>query len=251
MVDIGWAAATALLHMVLVGVLLAPLMWWRARRGGCPILAPGGARSLIAAAGIYLVAHGVLSLPRVGFFAELSYNWQNKLLLFALMVLAIWLRPPVTWRDVGVARPRRGWWIPIVVAFAGMVGLNLLGGPQFATDTETFLFQAVVPGLDEELLFRGVLLLVLHRTLTGRRSMWRDEVGWEVPITCLLFGLVHGLHVVSGWELTFDPADIIVTGLLGLLLTWIRIRWASLLPAVLAHNAINTAATVANAMLGR
>lgn len=103
-----------------------------------------------------------------------------------------------------------------------------------------------MPGLDEDLLHRGVLLLLLHRALTGRRPTWGSKVGWAVPITCLLFGLAHGLFVTSGWKVIFDPANIVLTGLLGLVLVWIRIRWASLWPPILAHNAINIAATLAN-----
>ena len=76
--------------------------------------------------------------------------------------------------------------LPVLVISAVMLGLSLAEPQMSAVDTETVLFQAIVPGLDEELLFRGVLVLVLHRALTGRRSMWRGEAGWEVPITCLL-----------------------------------------------------------------
>ena len=248
MADIGWAMVRQLLHLALTSVLLAPMIWWRARRGGYPMLAPGGTRLLIAVAGIYVVMQGVLSLPHVGFFAELAWNWQNKLLLIALTVLAIWRWPTLTWHEIGVRRPRRGWWVPVVVVFPVMVGINLLGGPQIATDTETVLYQALLPGLDEELLFRGVLLLLLHRALTARRSMWRAEVGWEVPITCLLFALAHGLQVGAGWSFQVDIASFIASGLIGLVLVWIRIRWDSLWPAVLAHNAINTAAVLANAV---
>lgn len=248
MTDVAFKAVTVLLHLLVVGVVLTPLIWWRARRGGYPMLASGGARTLVAASAIYVVAMCVLSLPRVGFFADLSWNWQNKLLLLAMLVLLVWRWTAVTWRDVGVRRPRRGWWIPVIAAFAVMLGLNLLGGPEVETGTETFAFMAVVPGLDEELLYRGVLLLLLHRALTGRRPTWGANVGWEVPIICLLFALAHGLFVTSGWQVTFDPANIVITGLVGLVLVWIRIRWASLWPSILAHNAINIAAALANTM---
>lgn len=248
MPDLGWAAATGLLHLVVVGALLTPLVWWRARRGNDPMLAPGGGRSLLAAAVVYFLAHLVLSLPRVGFFAELNYNWQNKLFLLALMVLAVRLWPSLSRGAVGVRRPRRGWWIPVLVVFAVMLGLNLVGEALMEPDAEALLFQAIVPGLDEELLFRGLLLTLVQRSLTGRRSMWRSEVGWEVPVTCLLFGLAHGLSVEGGWAMTFDLGQVLFTGLVGLMLVWIRIRWASLWPAVLAHNAFNFSVTVANAL---
>lgn len=248
MAEVGWAAATALLHLLGMVLVVTPLIWWRARRDGHPPTRSGGGRLLVAAGVVYVVAQCLLSLPPVGFFAELDWNWQNKLLLLTVTVLAIWSWPGLTWREIGVCRPRRGWWVPVVLAFAVMLGLNLLGGPSMQTTTETFLFQAIMPGLDEELLYRGLLLILLHRALTGRRAMWRADVGWEVPITCVLFGLVHGLHLQAGWQVMFEPAQVVITGLLGLLLVWIRIRWASLWPAILAHNAINTAAVVANTM---
>ena len=246
MSEVGWAALTALAHLAVVGAILAPLIWWQGRRSGHPVLAPGGARTLATVAGIYLAMNCVLTLPRVGFFADLSWNWQNKLLLVALTALAITLWPSLTWRAVGARRPRRGWWMPVVGAFAVMLGLNMLGGPQITTDAETFLFQALVPGLDEELLYRGVLLLLLHRALAARRTMWRGTAGWEVPITCLLFGLAHGLYLSTGWAIALDVPSILVSGLLGLVLVWVRIRWDSLWPAVLTHNAINVAAVLAN-----
>lgn len=194
---------------MVAGVILAPLIAWRARLGGYRMLTRDGARTLLVVAGVYIVMHCVLALPRLGFFADLGWNWQNKLLLAALTALAITLWSPLTWHSVGLRRPRRGWLIPVVGAFAVMLGLNVLGGPQITTDAETFLFQALVPGLDEELLYRGVLLLLLHRTLAARRTMWRGEVGWAAPIICLLFGLAHGLHVEARWAITLDVAAVL------------------------------------------
>lgn len=244
----GWAAATGLLHLVVIGVLLAPLIWWRSRRGGYPMLAPSGGRSLLATAVVYLLAHVVLSLPRAGVFAELSYNWQNKLLLFGLLVLTVRWWPSLSRHELGIRRPRRGWWIPVLVVFGVMLGLNLVGEALMEPDAEALLYQAIVPGLDEELLFRGLLLVLVRRSLMGHRPMWRAEVGWEVPITCLLFGLAHGLSVGSGGQVDVDPGQVVFTGLVGLMLVWIRLRWASLWPAVLAHNAFNSSVTVANAL---
>lgn len=62
MSDIGWAVATALLHLLVVGVVLTPLIWWCARRGGCSMLSPDGTPTLIVASVIYIAAHCELSL---------------------------------------------------------------------------------------------------------------------------------------------------------------------------------------------
>jgi membrane protease YdiL (CAAX protease family) len=40
----------------------------------------------------------------------------------------------------------------------------------------------------------------------------------------------------------------VVTALIGLALVWLRVRWDSLWPAVLAHNGWNTSVVVSNAL---
>lgn len=117
-------------------------------------------------------------------------------------------------------------------------------------EAESFLFHAIMPGLDEELLFRGFLLWQLVRALySTQRSeeakAWRDR--WLTVTISLLFGLGHGLMFTNGFELTFDIASVVFTGLLGAAFMEIRLRWDSLLPAVLAHNAWNSSIAVANA----
>lgn len=160
MTDIGWAVASGALHLLVVGVIFGPLVWWRARRRRERAIGPGGWRTLALAGGIYLTAIIVLNLPRVGFFADLTFNWQNKLLLVLLLAVAVRGWPGLTWRGVGVRRPARRWWVPVLAIVLGALGLQLLGGPmaEVTPTVEAAAFQAVVPGLDEELLFRGVLL---------------------------------------------------------------------------------------------
>ncbi|GAA1971519.1 hypothetical protein GCM10009718_03970 [Isoptericola halotolerans] len=168
-----------------------------------------------------------------------------------LLAVLVTLSPSLSWRDVGVRRPRAGWWVPVVGVVGGALGLQALIGPLstgLTPDLETSLFQSLVPGLDEELFFRGVLLLLLDRALRARRSMWGGQVGWSVVISTLLFGLGHGLAVQSGPELVVEPASIVTTALVGLLLVWLRVRWDSLWPVFLAHNGWNASVVVANAL---
>lgn len=118
-------------------------------------------------------------------------------------------------------------------------------------DAEALAFQAIVPGLDEELLFRGVLLFLsraLHRLAPGEQRGER-RIHWAAVFNCLLFGVAHGLMVTDEFEPIFDPGYILVTTLLGSFLIWVRIRWDSLLPAVLAHNALNSSIVVASMLV--
>jgi uncharacterized protein len=116
---LGWALATGVLHVVVVAVVVGPLIWWRSRRRREPVLDAGGWRTLVAAVAIYLGAIAVLHLPRVGFFAELAWNWQNKLLLLVVLVAVVTLSPSLSWWDVGARRPRARWWIPVLAIVTG------------------------------------------------------------------------------------------------------------------------------------
>lgn len=214
---------------------------------GTSAVADGGGRALAIASVVYVAAGAVLSLPRVGPFDELAWNWQNKVLwLLALTVtVAVWRQ--LTWRQVGVRIPDPGWWRPVMGVVVGAVVVQAVTGPMGQLDptAETLAYQALIPGLDEELLFRGVLLVLLDRALVGRRAMWGGHVGWGVPITTLLFGLVHGLALEPGFGVSVDPASIVATGFIGAILVWVRVRTDSLLPAILLHNAINSSVVVA------
>lgn len=106
------------------------------------------------------------------------------------------------------------------VALAGVVAFQAVAAPMGdpALSAETVAFQAVVPGFDEELLFGGILLVLLDRAFTVQRQVWGGQIGWAVPITILLFGLLNGLRLTDGLALVFDPVTIVATGTAGLLL---------------------------------
>lgn len=80
---------------------------------------------------------------------------------------------------------------------------------------------AIAPAICEELVFRGYIFSGLSRDA-------RNMVG-PIVLTALLFGLMH-----------FSPANrIIVTGIAGLALTWVRWRTGSLLIPMLLHATYN------------
>lgn len=251
MLQIVSALATGILHLALVTAMVGPLVWWSARRRGEPAIGPNGLRTLLLAAVLYVAVVVVWSLPRVGFFDQLTWNWQNKLLVLVALAALVSLLPGVSWHEVGLRRPARGWWIPVLSATTGALAIQLAIGPLAAMpgDVESLLFQATLPGLDEELFFRGILLLLLDRTLRSVRP--NDGTGgrrmrWSAIVSCILFGLGHGLAFTDGFTLHVDLAPVVVTGLIGWLLMWVRIRWDSLLPAVLLHNGWNSSVVVAN-----
>ena len=81
-------------------------------------------------------------------------------------------------------------------------------------------------GLGEELLYRGFLMDRLQRLKGVGHTLWGPIV-----IQGLIFGLSHGYQSLGG---------VIITGVVGLGLGWLRTRIDSLLPLVLAHMAVDT-----------
>jgi len=59
---------------------------------------------------------------------------------------------------------------------------------------EKWLFEATMPGLDEELFWRGLLLALLTRSFGAGKELARATFGpAEIAIT-LLFAAAHGLR---------------------------------------------------------
>jgi uncharacterized protein len=82
----------------------------------------------------------------------------------------------------------------------------------------------------EELMFRGVLLSALMHRLSTR---------WSVVICAVLFGAVH----LGGLDFQWYAVPNLI--LLAMVLCWLRLKSASLWPAILAHGVYNLFALIA------
>lgn len=106
-------------------------------------------------------------------------------------------------------------------------------------DTEEIIFQASLPGLDEEPMFRGLLLYCLTLAIpSGRTNIFGARINASGLIITLFFGLAHGLQYDKGdWH--FSLIAITTTGLFGLFFLWLRERTGSLIFPILIHNMLN------------
>jgi membrane protease YdiL (CAAX protease family) len=133
---------------------------------------------------------------------------------------------------IGLATPVVGGWLTALFAHGQPVTQQI---QQIGSDTPLglrlvlVLVVATLGPFVEELLFRGVLLSAL---------MQRCRAGWAIAGCSLLFGLVHLPGLDWHW---FALPDLI---LLAALLAWLRLRSASIWPAVLAHSCNNLLAVV-------
>jgi membrane protease YdiL (CAAX protease family) len=179
---------------------------------------------------------------------HMHYNWTGKLIDIAVMVTIMLVlvasgafkRTDFAFTLKQAPGTRRGLLL-VVLPFLIIVALlaaTLFGNPK-PPSTETVLFEATLPGLAEELVWRGLLLALFDRMFAGRVTILGAALGYSAIATSLVFGFVHSVQFDSKLVLhtAFDNGAF--AAVTGLVLVWIRARTKSLVFPVLTHNATN------------
>jgi uncharacterized protein len=233
----------AILETVLNLLILAPLFFLASRANKDS----SNAGVVLWFALIYLASNVLtFSLSGVSLFQGQSYNWVGKGVAALFLVLCVFLLPGFRKEQFGLTWNVR--WEgakPILILCAVYlllrIGLYYFSGEASAAiDPETTLFQATLPGIHEELLYRGILLGLLGVWLV--RPSWRlanVEFGWPAVITSLLFGLAHGINVTRDLDLGVNYFGLVRTTFDGVLFALLVHRTKSILPAVVYHNLLN------------
>jgi membrane protease YdiL (CAAX protease family) len=177
----------------------------------------------------------------------LHWNWAGKALsvgLAGLVVAAV--RPGRAALPLGVPVNRAGWrWscIGIVASLLFCGGIAFIFRDHTKPGMEVIAFQATMPGLAEELCYRGVVFVLL-----GRAYAQTDGTPNAIPaavIGTLLFGLAHAIDVTAGGFrfaiLPFAYALVVGAGL-----AVVRMKARSVASCVLAHNVGNVCGAVMN-----
>lgn len=120
---------------------------------------------------------------------------------------------------------------------AVIISISILGGVVKDRDfnLETLIFQISMPGIDEEIMYRGVLLGLMCSALRGGGVAWRNPA---IIINGVLFGLVHALSISDG-ALQFSTMNFVWTWILGYGFGYIAIKTRSILLPMLTHNLYN------------
>jgi uncharacterized protein len=171
---------------------------------------------------------------------ELDMGWLQQILsTIVVLGLAFLLGAPK--RLLGFGKPE-GHWLVIAVGLGlaltalGEIASQLAPTPTPQMNAEYFAYQATMPGIGEELGFRGLFLGLLMTA--GLQRGWSHAGGWlMLAASALPFGLLH-LIEMSGLQafVTFG-----FTFIAGLALAWCRVATASIWPCIITHNVTNVA----------
>lgn len=198
---------------------------------------------VLASAGLIIV-HDLFLTRAYGnipsFFEGLSWNWTGKGLAFAIGVLMCCL----------IGRERTGLTLRhkdgSAVAFGVALGFTIIAfiaAKIFGNDAgtvEAILFQMTMPGLEEEVFYRGALLVAFGLALPVRWKVLGAETTPAFLLTAVLFGLIHGLYITDS-GLQFAYGAVLFSFVSGLVFVWLKEKTGSLLLPIYAHNVWNTA----------
>lgn len=197
----------------------------------------------------YFIYLFLLAVPN--WFTELrivgtTWNWSGKLyaitgsiLFYFLFKKAFVNHNYITFKQNNNSlKPK---FFATVVIFLAAIGLACFSINKSETNLEYFLFQFTMPGLDEELAYRGIMLGLLSNSLNSKIYLGSKNLGNPaLLITSILFGLCHSFSIDSNWVFYQNWFEFVNVFAIGLLLGWMTIKSGSILMPILIHGLINT-----------
>jgi membrane protease YdiL (CAAX protease family) len=206
-------------------------------------------------------------------------SWLSKglSLLWSVPVLVglRWLTP----LEAGLRAPQPGSLLPVglvvVVVAVGLLANAYATGHEALTWLPEQIYVATLPGLVEEVFYRGVLLGLLNRAflrtipLPGTRTSWGGVVGillfilghalkFPAFLPSIVYQFAHGT-IEPGFELwpyinawlfptAFSLGDLLYFTAMGTLFLWVRERTGSCWAAAGAHCLMNSCLVIGKAI---
>ena len=168
-------------------------------------------------------------------------NWSGKLysIIFTLTLL-YFTRKMLTWDEIGLTlHQKMGSLLPsaiLILFLAGWATLVGVSSPKGGFDAKTLVYLAIMPALNEELVYRGCLLGILDRLMPARVNLLGAWIGWGAFVTAILFSLLHGFWFNNNLSIHFDVIALRNSFISGFVFAWLRERTGSLVMPVFAHG---------------
>lgn len=178
---------------------------------------------------------------------DLKFNWAGKILSLVLGLIIIFsvskeekIKIGFTSKTNSPANLKFGLLVFFGFALFDIIFKLILFPKGNAFDLETFLFQATMPGLTEEILFRGISLWFLDKAFAPTWNYRGIKFGWAFVIVTVLFGVSHGAVLDQDLHLKFDIITMVyLTFISSLSVGILRQFSGNLIYSILGHNTIN------------
>jgi len=180
-------------------------------------------------------------------FLGLKFSWIGKILSLAMSLVIIYSVSKSARQEIGFTMKTNSKKQVIVglLFFFGFLLFDFIfklvlfpKGGRF--DLETFAFQATLPGLAEELAFRGISLWLLEKAFPPKWTFKGLKFGWGFIIVTVLFGVVHGVFLTADHAFKFDLMTIVYLALISSLSVGILRKFSgNIIYPILGHNTIN------------
>lgn len=174
-----------------------------------------------------------------------KWNWNGKILalLFSFVCIACFKNKLPSDRvglttvfKPGSFRPALLFTICYLLIY-GVGSFFFQGKLPHSMSTDDILWNTtILPDFSEELMERGILLVLLNNIFEKRWHFFGAKVGPGLIFICLLFGLEHGLFVNYEFRFTFIPFDFLRTFFVSAMaFTWLKERTGNLIFPTIAH----------------
>lgn len=171
-------------------------------------------------------------------FVQGQWNWSGKiysLVLAFAVLLALRIKPSAA----GITFRQKNLQASLIALGLFMIwglSLGLLFNPP-PPSIETIAFQASMPGLAEETVYRGIAPAILLGLIRGKDQP--DGIPWTVVIiTSIMFGIWHGIGY-SNAGFSFDTMSALFPFIGAIAGGWLRFNSGSLLFPILVHGIAN------------
>ena len=144
----------------------------------------------------------------------------------------------VTREGMGLVAGRAG---PVWLIAATLVGVTLLGAliggiePADWTGIGGLVYQMTLPGLEEEIIYRGLLASLFAAAVGGESAL-----AWGTALGTMVSALGHGFTLEAG-SITFNPVMLALLAAIGIPFSILRLRSGSILFPALGHNLFGAA----------
>jgi len=146
--------------------------------------------------------------------------------LFLLAVIAFF-----KWDNLGLNFPTSIRSLTVIglptIYIAGFLGFTLVKGFPAAQVVTFVLINALLVGISEELMFRGILFKSALSQFTVWKAIW---------ISSIIFGAIHALNAFVTGDISTAFAQAIAATMSGIWFMAIRIRTGSLMPVMIVHG---------------